>query len=44
VEFESRKKRKANKENSAYMEKFEKIVYDQKGKLMWALAEAEKKS
>lgn len=44
VEFESKKKRKTNKENSAYMEKFEKDVYDQAGKLKLALAEGEKRS
>lgn len=44
VEFESKKKRKANKENSAYMEKFEKEVHDREGELKLALAAEEKKS
>jgi hypothetical protein len=44
VELESKKKRKANKENSAYMEKFKKEVYNQEGKLKLALVEGEKKS
>lgn len=44
MEFESKKKRKTNKENSAYMEKFEKDVYGQEGKFELALAEGEKKS
>jgi hypothetical protein len=41
VEFESKKKRKANKENGAYMEKWEKNVQGKEAKLKLALAQAQ---
>ena len=44
VEFESKKKRKANKEISAYMDKFENEVRRQQEQLKLALSEGASKS
>lgn len=42
VEFESKKKRTASKENKGYMERFEKGVKEKEERLSLVLAEGEK--